>query len=126
MKQLIRFLLVGAFNTGFGYCIIFFCMYAIKISPEVSNAIGYAIALGVSYALNRKITFESNEKHAGEILKFLLVFLIAYSANFLALIFLFHVLKFEKGVSQVFAGIFYVCVSFIMNKYYVFKSPVSE
>ncbi|MCO4876538.1 GtrA family protein [Paraburkholderia caribensis] len=126
MKQLIRFLLVGAFNTGFGYCIIFFCMYVLKISPEESNVIGYAIALGVSYALNRRITFESNEKRTGEILKFLLVFLFAYSANLLALIFLFRVLHLEKGVSQVLAGIFYVCVSFLLNKYYVFKAPISE
>jgi len=126
MKQLVRFLLVGAFNTVFGYCIIFFCMYVLKIAPEASNIVGYAIALGVSYALNRKITFESSEKRTGEILKFLLVFLLAYSANLLALVFLFRVLHLEKGVSQVLAGIFYVGVSFVMNKYYVFKAPISE
>jgi putative flippase GtrA len=113
MRQLVRFLLVGMFNTGFGYCIIFFCMYALKLSPEVSNILGYAMALG------------GNRKRASEILKFLVVFSISYGANFGCLIFLIHTVKLDKGVSQILAGIFYVGVSFAMNKYYVFKRPLS-
>ncbi|MEW6342884.1 MAG: GtrA family protein [Pseudomonadota bacterium] len=126
MKQFVRFLLVGLFNTGFGYCIIFFFMYAIKFSPEISNVLGYAIALAGSYVLNRKFTFESNKKRTGEIFKFLVVFSIAYSANFAFLVFLIHIVNFNKGLSQILAGVLYVGVSFFMNKYYVFKAPISS
>jgi putative flippase GtrA len=126
MKQFVSFLLVGLFNTGFGYCIIFFFMYAIKFSPEISNVLGYAIALAGSYVLNRKFTFESNKKRTGEIFKFLVVFSIAYSANFAFLVFLIHIVNFNKGLSKILAGVLYVGVSFFMNKYYVFKAPISS
>ncbi|NIF76620.1 GtrA family protein [Paraburkholderia sp. Cy-641] len=125
MKQLVRFLLVGAFNTGFGYCIIFFCMYALKLAPEFSNFIGYAIALGVSYVLNRRFTFESKSKRRGEVARFLVVFLIAYVSNLLLLIFLVRVVQIDKGVSQILSGVLYVGLSFLMNKYYVFKTAAS-
>lgn len=126
MKQFFKFLLVGLFNTAFGYCIIFFCMYAIQISPELSNVIGYLIALGVSYALNRRFTFESKQRRSTEMAKFLLVFCVAYTVNFCILLILIHHLKIEKGVSQILAGVFYVGVSFIMNKYYAFRSNTQE
>jgi len=59
-------------------------------------------------------------------LKFLVVFSIAYSANFAFLVFLIHIVNFNKGLSQILAGVLYVGVSFFMNKYYVFKAPISS
>jgi putative flippase GtrA len=99
-------------------------MYAIKLSPEISNILGYAIALVGSYILNRRFTFESKKKPRGEIFRFLVVFSIAYGANFAFLVFLVHIVNFDKGISQILAGVFYVGVSFFMNKYYVFKRPL--
>ena len=121
MKQFFRFLTVGVLNTIFGYCVIFGCMYLLNISPESSNVTGYAVGLVGSYVLNRKYTFNSKQNRRSEILRFLAVFVVAYSSNFAVLIFLIHRVGINEGASQVLAGLIYVSVSFCMNKYYVFK-----
>lgn len=122
MKQFLRFLTVGVFNTIFGYCIIFACMYVAGLSAEVSNMFGYAVGLTTSYLLNRNYTFRSKQARKGEIARFLVVFAIAYVANFLALLLLIRQLDVHEGLSQILAGAVYVLASYAMNKVYVFRS----
>jgi putative flippase GtrA len=122
MSQFLRFLAVGVFNTAFGYCIIFACMYLAGLSAEVSNVIGYAVGLFTSYLLNRNFTFRSKRRHRGEIARFVVVFAIAYGANFIALIVLIRYLNVHEGLSQILAGVVYVAASYAMNKFYVFKN----
>ena len=121
MKQFFRFLTVGGFNTIFGYCVIFACMYIAQMSPESSNVAGYTVGLVASYVLNRNYTFNSRQNRGSEIVRFLLVFLVAYASNFAVLVVLIRLIGIHEGASQVLAGLVYVLTSFIMNKYYVFK-----
>lgn len=121
MKQFIRFLTVGVFNTVFGYCVIFGCMYVLNMSPESSNVAGYVLGLAVSYILNRKYTFNSKRDRNSEMIRFLTVFAVAYASNFAVLILLIHLLGVHEGLSQILAGLIYVVISYFMNKYYVFS-----
>jgi len=122
MKQILTFAVIGVFNTAFGYGIIFFCMYALSISPEVSNIVGYIIPVGTSYLLNRRFTFESQQRRATEFAKFMVVFCVAYTVNFVTLVIFVRLLMVNKGLSQCFAGAAYVITSFTMSKYYAFRS----
>lgn len=121
MKQFFRFLTVGVFNTILGYCVIFACMYLADMSPESSNIIGYSIGLIASYLLNKYYTFNSKQNQRYELIRFLAVFIFAYASNFLVLVVLIHTFGVHDGVSQILAGVVYITVAFIMNKYYVFK-----
>lgn len=123
MIQLIKYLAVGAFNTLFGYGIIFACMYLLGIGAAVSNMIGYAVGLGVSYLLHRKVTFQSTQGRRAEALRFLGAFGVAYALNLLVLMLLIERLHVHKGWAQVWAGVVYVASSFIIQKFYVFKAP---
>lgn len=123
MRQFFRFLLVGVANTAVGYAIIFFVMYLVGASPEVSNFVGYFSGLLLSYVLNRHFTFKSIQRRSGEFARFLVVFGIAYTANFLALLFFIRVILIDPGVSQILAGCVYIVASYLLNKYYVFRSP---
>jgi putative flippase GtrA len=122
MNQFTRFLAVGVINTICGYAVIFACMYLAMMTPETSNAAGYAVGLVVSYVLNRNFTFKSKQSRCSEIIRFLSVFAVAYVTNFAVLLILIHKINMHKGVSQILAGGFYIVVSFIMNKYYVFRT----
>jgi putative flippase GtrA len=126
MEQVSRFLTVGVFNTLIGYFIIFFCMYLVKMSPETSNFIGYGVGLIFSYFLNRIFTFHSSQDRINEFGRFLVVFALAYGANYVALLILIHKLRVNPGVSQVLAGVVYVTFSFILNKFYVFRGAHLE
>jgi putative flippase GtrA len=116
-----RFLIVGVANTVLGYAVIFTCMYPVGLSPELSNAAGYAVGLIASYSLNRNFTFQSLQRRSTEFVLFLTVFLSSYTANIFILIFLVRVLAVHPGLSQVLAGIVYIGIAFTLNKRYVFR-----
>ncbi|WP_077046219.1 GtrA family protein [Pseudomonas sp. KK4] len=120
MKQLIKFVIVGVLNTILGYSVIFGCMYILGMDPVISNVVGYLIGLMLSYTLNRKVTFQSTSKSKSEVVRFLIVFLIAYFANLAVLMILINVGVFHEVVNQIVAGAVYVVFSFFLNKYYVF------
>lgn len=126
MNQFIKFLMVGVLNTSLGYAVIFSCMYLAGLSAVASNVTGYLVGLIISYALNRNFTFKSTSKSGLEIARFLFVFLVAYLANLGVLILLIRYAAVHEGAAQVLAGMVYVVTSFLMNKYYVFRSPTLE
>ena len=121
MNQFMRFLLVGITNTAVGYGIIFGCMYLAGLSPESSNAVGYTLGLLLSYLLHRRVTFRSNQQRSTEFVRFVIVFLAAYSANLLVLIVLVRILAIHAGVSQIIAGVIYLGAAYLLNKLYVFR-----
>lgn len=120
--QFLRFLLVGGFNTIFGYAIIFSAMYWFGMSPVASNVLGYAIAIMVSFLLNKFFTFRSSGSGKRELVRFLAVFLLAYGANLAALHAAVEILGINAFVSQVLAGIFYTLTSYTLSKLYVFQA----
>jgi len=122
MNQFSRFLLVGVANTALGYAVIFACMYLAGLSPELSNAVGYLVALVVSYFLHRHFTFRSARRRNTEFVRFVIVFLIAYTANFIVLVVLVRGLGIHAALSQVVAGVVYVGTAYLLNKRYVFHS----
>lgn len=121
-SQFSRYLLVGAFNTFFGYVIIFGAMYLLDWSPIASNVLGYSIALLSSFALNRAFTFKSAGRKSTELPRFLSVFALAYGVNLAVLYVLVKFSFIHEAVSQIFAGFFYVAISYLMNKFLVFRS----
>lgn len=125
--QFSRFLTVGAFNTVLGYAVIFSAMYGLGFSPELSNAIGYAVGFAFSFVLSKVFTFRSVGKPSAELVRFLIVFLVAYSANLITLYILIHSLSFHEGFSQLLAGVIYILFSYLLNSRYVFtQSTRSE
>jgi len=123
MKQFAKYLLVGVLNTSLGYAIIFSCMYLLGLGPVISNAAGYGIGMAISYALNRDFTFERQVKGRVTAARFVLVSLLAYSANLGMLLALIRGAYMHEGIAQVLAGIVYVVTSFLVNKFYVFRAP---
>jgi putative flippase GtrA len=115
-----RFLLVGLFNTLFGWAIIFGGMYLLEMSPEASNVLGYSIGLLASFFLNRAFIFRSSGQASGELARFLAVFVLAYGANLAVLIVLVRLFFVHEAAGQLAAGVVYVISSYMMNKNFVF------
>ena len=122
MNQFLRFLLVGFANTALGYAVIFGAMYLGGLTPELSNAVGYLVGLLVSYFLNRRFTFRSAQRRSTEFVRFVLVFLAAYTANLMVLILLIRGLGIHAALSQVIAGVVYIGTVYFLNKHYVFHT----
>lgn len=118
--EVFRYLVVGLANTGIGYGVIFGCMYILSLSPEISNAIGYAVGLVASYFLHRHFTFRSSGRRQMEFVRFIIAFAIAYLMNLASLIIMVRIISMNAGVSQILAGAVYVACAYILNKCYVF------
>jgi putative flippase GtrA len=121
VTQFVRFVLVGILNTAWGYLLIFGFMYFFSLSPTLSNALGYAIGLISSYLLNRLYTFRSKNSKRSEFSRFLVVFGLAYGANYAALRALLSV-GLNPYLSQLAAGIIYVLTSYLLGRAFVFKA----
>jgi putative flippase GtrA len=122
VSQFGKYLLVGLTNTGVGYAIIFLCMYGLQFSPVLSNFMGYGIGMGISYFLNRNFTFSGARTDTLTIARFALVSVVAYFANLLMLVFLIRTIGMHDGLSQLVAGAVYVATSFLVTKYYIFRT----
>lgn len=120
VRQMMRFILVGLCNTGFGYGLIFGCMYIAGMSPIASNVVGYGVGLLFAYKLHRNFTFGSTGHQRKELMRFLIVFGVSYSANLATLYILTQPMRVSGGISQVASGAVYVLSSFLLSKFFVF------
>ena len=123
MNKISRFIVAGFLNTVIGYGIIFSFMYIFEYSAELSNTLGYGIGTCTGYILHRNISFGSNQKKAGEFLKFVLVIFISFLVNMIFLVVLIHAMDFNPIISQIISGMFYLLVSYLLNNYFVFSLP---
>ncbi len=120
MRQFLRYLLVGCFNTAFGFAIIVFCYSVIGLPLVISNFIGYALGLVSSYLLNRSFTFRGQIALHRGIFRFALVVAAGYWVNLLVLLSLFHILHAGPYISQAFGMASYLVSVFIASKLFVF------
>ncbi len=93
----------------------------IGLMPELSNAIGYAIAFINSYVLNKKFTFESKNKHKQDFIRFAFATILAYLINLLSLVICFRVFYINEYISLIIANIIYVIVGYILHRFWTFK-----
>jgi putative flippase GtrA len=77
----LRFGIVGVFNTALGLGVIFAAKAFGELGDLPANAIGYAVGITASFALNRNWTFRHKGKIARAFWRFLAVFGIAYALN---------------------------------------------
>ena len=121
MTKFARFVAAGGINAVFSYAVIFSCMYAAKLSPELSNILGYCLGLLMSYGLHRFVTFRSTKSPANEFARFTLVFIFAFLVNLVTLILLTKYMNIHPGVGQVIAGLAYIATAYLLNKTFVFS-----
>ena len=78
MGQLWRYGATGLANTALGYGLIMVCVYALGSSIIVANLVGYGAGWCLSYALNKRWTFQ----HAGSVGRSALGFLVLVALAF--------------------------------------------
>ncbi len=94
-------------------------------SPEISNIIGYAIGICLSYVLNKRYTFKSNTHPKKEFPKFVASMLSSYALNFLTLLLCIRIININPYLSQIISGGVYTISGFIFAKYFAFRKKVN-
>jgi putative flippase GtrA len=123
--RLARYLLVGCVNTIVGLGVIFACMSLMGMSNVRSNAVGYAVGVGVSFMLNKGWTFAHDGPMVPAFLRFAAVLCIAYAANLLAVIVLVDQFGLNRFVAQAAGTVPYTTVGYLGSRFFAFRRPTS-
>ncbi|MCC9596333.1 MULTISPECIES: GtrA family protein [unclassified Rubrivivax] len=120
--QVLRFLIVGVLNTAVGLGTIYLLKWAGGFGDVAANACGYAVGLCVSFVLNRRWTFADRGRRAPAVMRFLLVFAIAYGFNLLTLLHLRDAWHIDAYLAHALATVPYTVTFFLGSKFFVFRS----
>jgi putative flippase GtrA len=122
--ELLRYALVGVFNTLLGYGIFLLALRYFGLSPAVANAVSYAVALLAAFVLNRLYVFQHAPFSWRSVLRFITAFALAFGINQWVL---WALLRWtvRAEFAQIAAMVTYTLVFYVLNKFFVFSRPQS-
>lgn len=118
---LVRYLLVGIANTIVGLGTIYSVMYFLQLKIVYANALGYTVGVLVSFVLNKKWTFKSDDHFVSSLLRFLLVLAVAYAANLGTVLFSVSKFAIDPYIAQALGIIPYTAIGYLGSHYFAFQ-----
>ena len=116
-NQVIKFIIAGMINTIF-YFFIYSIFIFMGLDYKVSALLATTIGVFFSFKIFGKYVFYSNKNQL--IFKFILIYSILYILN-ISLIYVFNKIFNDYYISGFMATLISAIVSFILNKFFVFK-----
>lgn len=124
MDEKFRFLMVGGFNTFFGFLIFSGLTLSLKTVPH-----GYMIGLIVSqitsnfvaFYLHRKVTFRVQGQFVKDLVRFTMINAVSYAINLVALPLLVNVGHIDPISGQFLILIVTTIISFVGHKFFSFR-----
>lgn len=126
IRQSLRYGAVGLANTAISLITIYAAIFFFSTGPAVANAIGYAIGLAVSFALNRLWTFGDSRSFGKLLPRYLLVAAISYLVNLSVVLVATHRLGVGPYLVQIFGMGVYTVTMFLGCRWFVFRTPARE
>ena len=117
----LRYTLAGIINTIVGYVVFWVMLTWGNLSPNASNAVGYAVALSLAFHLNRSYVFDVRSYKASHYIKFIFSFAISFGSNQLILWWLVFGVGVRPELSQVVAMVFYTSIFYALNRFFVYR-----
>ena len=121
-KQVVSFILIGILNTIVGYSLYALFIY---FGFNYMLSVLFATILGVLFNFKTIGKFVFNNSSNTKILKFFLVYGAVFIVN-ISVIKLFKIYNFNDYIAGLVAVFPASIVSFVLNKYYVFKEKSHE
>lgn len=119
-KTFARFCAAGATNTVIGFAVIFALM-ALSVGPKVANISGYTVGVVLTFVFGKRWIFVSKGDVRAEIIRFMFAIGVAYSMNYIVLLYLLHNERLEAHLAQIVAGMVYTIVNFLLGNFFVFR-----
>jgi putative flippase GtrA len=119
--DLMRYLAVGLLNTAIGLATIYLAILIFHADDVVANVVGYSVGLACSFVLNRRWTFDSGASIAPQLLRFLLVMLVAYLANLGTVMGLTRLLAQNRYLAQAAGAIPYTLIGYLGSRFLAFS-----
>ena len=119
-KTFLRFIVVGIINTIIGYTIIMLLFHLISLSYTLSYFLSYIVGIIISFFLNRKFVFFSQNKKLKEFIKFLFAFIVSYSTSYLGLYLIVENHLLNTNIAFFAGMVIYSILFYLLNRYLTF------
>ena len=119
-QQLIIYTGIGAIGTTGHYVTLILLVQVIHTNPVIATTIGFVIGALINYALNYRLTFNSNKRHREALTKFFSVASLGAVINTAIMTVGINLLALHYLVIQVIATCFVLTLNFTANKYWTF------
>lgn len=120
LNEISKYAVAGVVNTCVGYAVFWITLHWLGFEPAVANTAGYAIALCVSFLLNKFFVFSGSRSSIHASWRFAIAFCLAFSLNQLVLFMLSSMFSLPAEIAQIFAMVSYTLAFYFMSKYFVF------
>jgi putative flippase GtrA len=120
--SLIKFLVVGVTNTAVGLSVIWGAKWLAGAGDVTANVAGYAVGMTFSFLLNKRWTFSFRGERCASLLRFLMVFAVAYVANLATVLGLIEVTGLDPFWCQALGTIPYSSLFYLGSRLYAFPN----
>ena len=117
--QFFKYISVGLINTSITFIMILICIY-LGAGDFLSNFIGYILGIAYSFMLNSQWTFGKNKLSYNLLRNFLTVIIVSYCINLLILVICRDFLLIDRIYCHLIGLCFYVALSFLGMRAFVF------
>jgi len=118
----LRFLVVGVLNTLIGLLAIYLGKWWLGLGDVLANLFGYAIGLCFSFVVNRSWTFDHSGAVVPALMRFVVVFGIAYALNLATVLAAIRVFGINAYIAQALGIVPYTLFFFLGSRYYAFRA----
>ena len=122
-REPVAYLLVGAWNTLFGYAVfaLFYYLLGAHLHVDVILSLSYVLSIANAYIGYRYLVFRSTGSMARELPRFTAVYAVTLAANLVVLPLALHWLPWNVYVVQGLFTAVIVALSYLGHKYFSFR-----
>jgi putative flippase GtrA len=124
--SLLRFLIVGMANTLVGLSVIWIAKEMVGVGDALANISGYVVGVTVSFVLNKRWSFSFRGDRGASLLRFLLVFAMAYSANLVSVLGAIALTGRDSFWFQVCGVLPYTTLFYLGCRFYAFPNSLAK
>lgn len=129
-KTFLKFVFVGIINTFVGTAVMFGCYNLLKMDYWISSAMNYIVGSIVSYILNKKFTFNNNEKGPKPLLKFILTISICYGIAYglakplVKILLSSSAISIQENIAMLVGMGLFVILNYLGQRFFAFKGEL--
>lgn len=120
--ELYRFAIVGGATALIYFGLLLVSVEGLGVSPSSGAALSYVLAILFNYSLHKAWTFDSKVGHSTSAPRFAVFVVLSFAANVLLMSYGPALLHVHYLVIQVASAVMLVAVSYLMQKFWIFKA----
>lgn len=121
VHQILKYSSVGILTNSIGYILYIVFSNIININPPVAAIVSGFLVIGISYLLNTRYTFKSENKGLVEAISYILLYLNAILLHSFMIFIFSNILGFAHEIVAGISLIAISCILFLIQKFYFFK-----